>query len=53
MGTDIWVDVAVTRRFCLETVTNFMDSRSSNGMPETISGAFRLRLAEGIFKLSQ
>ena len=41
------------RRFCLETVTKFTSSFLSNGIPDTISGAFRLRLGSDIFKLRQ
>lgn len=50
MGTEISVDMTVTRRFCLETVTKLTDSRGLNGIPDTISGAFRFRLGTDIFK---
>ena len=53
MGTEISVDVTATRRFCLETVMKFTDSLASNGMPDMISGAFRLRLERDILESSQ
>jgi len=53
MGTEIGVDMMATRCFCLETVVKFTDSRPSNGMPDIISGAFRLRRERDIFKKSQ
>ena len=53
MGTEISADVTMTRHFCLETVMKLIDSCSLNGMPDTISGAFRLRLGIDIFRPSQ
>ena len=48
-GTDILADETAMRRFCLETVTRFTDSFSSNGIPDTMSGTFRLRFRSDIF----